>query len=66
MNALKAIKELVKKNFSAILSNEEAGELLLLFSYEIEVNPQTIGRQEIFRNTFEKYLRQRKMSFSYN
>ena len=66
MNARKAIKDLVQRNFRAKLSNEEAGELLLLLSYEIEANLRRTGIHELVRNTFDLYMRQRKLSVIYN
>ncbi|MBS1657071.1 MAG: hypothetical protein K1X63_01960 [Chitinophagales bacterium] len=66
MNARKAIKDLVQRNFRAKLSNEEAGELLLLLSYEIEANLRRTGIHELVRNTFDRYMRQRKLSVIYN
>jgi hypothetical protein len=66
MNAKNAIKELIQKKFRAVLTNEELGELLLLFSYEIEANMKKIAPQEILRNTFHKYWLERKLRVSYN
>lgn len=66
MNARKTIKEIVQRNFRAALSNEEAGELLLLLSYEIEANLKRTGLPELVHNTFDRYLRQRKLSVIYN
>ena len=66
MNAHKTIIDFVKKNFKAVLSQEEAGELLLLFSYEIEANLQKMGAFEIFKNAFDKYVRQRKLTVTFS
>ena len=66
MNAHKTIIEFVRKNFKAVLSHEEAGELLLLFSYEIEANLQKMGAFEIFQNAFDKYVRQRMHSVTFS
>jgi hypothetical protein len=66
MNARKTIKAIVHRNFRAVLSNEEAGELVLLLSYELEANLKKTGIHELVRNTFNKYMRQRKLSVIYN
>ena len=60
MNTRNAVIDFIKKNFKAVLSHEEVGELLLLFSYELEANVKNTAAFEIFRNTFDRYIRQRK------